>query len=124
MSTITADSVVSFRNSQGDKASGTLRGITRRSVSLEVYNPHSVAQLSEMLSDLTVRREGRVVYQGSAVVTTLINTGIYLVMSATLTDPWKDLTNLGHDSTQIKACLLYTSPSPRDQRGSRMPSSA
>ena len=24
----------------------------------------------------------------------------------------------------IKPCLLYTSPSPRDQRGSRMPSSA
>ena len=26
--------------------------------------------------------------------------------------------------TQYSACLLYTSPSPRDQRGSRMPSSA
>ena len=25
---------------------------------------------------------------------------------------------------QPKTCLLYTSPSPRDQRGSRMPSSA
>ena len=25
---------------------------------------------------------------------------------------------------QVGACLLYTSPSPRDQRGSRMPSSA
>ena len=25
---------------------------------------------------------------------------------------------------QCKDCLLYTSPSPRDQRGSRMPSSA
>ena len=25
---------------------------------------------------------------------------------------------------QSNACLLYTSPSPRDQRGSRMPSSA
>ena len=25
---------------------------------------------------------------------------------------------------KIKGCLLYTSPSPRDQRGSRMPSSA
>ena len=24
----------------------------------------------------------------------------------------------------LKPCLLYTSPSPRDQRGSRMPSSA
>ena len=28
-----------------------------------------------------------------------------------------------YDSTQ-EVCLLYTSPSPRDQRGSRMPSSA
>ena len=27
-------------------------------------------------------------------------------------------------STLQKSCLLYTSPSPRDQRGSRMPSSA
>ena len=27
-------------------------------------------------------------------------------------------------SKQIEGCLLYTSPSPRDQRGSRMPSSA
>ena len=26
--------------------------------------------------------------------------------------------------TQPGTCLLYTSPSPRDQRGSRMPSSA
>ena len=28
------------------------------------------------------------------------------------------------DSTFTTSCLLYTSPSPRDQRGSRMPSSA
>ena len=28
------------------------------------------------------------------------------------------------DVERIKSCLLYTSPSPRDQRGSRMPSSA
>ena len=28
------------------------------------------------------------------------------------------------DLQQSKICLLYTSPSPRDQRGSRMPSSA
>ena len=26
--------------------------------------------------------------------------------------------------SRVKSCLLYTSPSPRDQRGSRMPSSA
>ena len=33
---------------------------------------------------------------------------------------------LCHEVTELlgKDCLLYTSPSPRDQRGSRMPSSA
>ena len=31
---------------------------------------------------------------------------------------------LSYNSTNGEFCLLYTSPSPRDQRGSRMPSSA
>ena len=31
---------------------------------------------------------------------------------------------LGIGSCKLYICLLYTSPSPRDQRGSRMPSSA
>ena len=29
-----------------------------------------------------------------------------------------------NDKVEVETCLLYTSPSPRDQRGSRMPSSA
>ena len=32
--------------------------------------------------------------------------------------------DLMHEGKSIRSCLLYTSPSPRDQRGSRMPSSA
>ena len=40
----------------------------------------------------------------------------------------RDLTRIGRGPQKIKGhrdiCLLYTSPSPRDQRGSRMPSSA
>ena len=32
--------------------------------------------------------------------------------------------NIVHTNTLSENCLLYTSPSPRDQRGSRMPSSA
>ena len=34
------------------------------------------------------------------------------------------LSGLKSDMTGQKACLLYTSPSPRDTRRSRMPSSA
>ena len=36
----------------------------------------------------------------------------------------KDSTKFTQEFGDSKACLLYTSPSPRDQRGSRMPSSA
>ena len=35
-----------------------------------------------------------------------------------------ELSELSDDEEMDYACLLYTSPSPRDQRGSRMPSSA
>ena len=35
---------------------------------------------------------------------------------------WKDTILLERD--QLTSCLLYTSPSPRDMRRSRMPSSA
>ena len=36
----------------------------------------------------------------------------------------EDLKSLGGNAPKCPTCLLYTSPSPRDQRGSRMPSSA
>ena len=39
------------------------------------------------------------------------------------TQEWKPTTK-GISIMPNNACLLYTSPSPRDQRGSRMPSSA
>ena len=35
-----------------------------------------------------------------------------------------DVAGIKSASLHIQGCLLYTSPSPRDQRGSRMPSSA
>ena len=35
-----------------------------------------------------------------------------------------DIVDMTNVTTQGYTCLLYTSPSPRDQRGSRMPSSA
>ena len=40
--------------------------------------------------------------------------------------PIPDVKTLGATDVliEVKSCLLYTSPSPRDQRGSRMPSSA
>ena len=49
------------------------------------------------------------------------------VLMQKLSKELKDIEKLDGLSTKAifyKICLLYTSPSPRDQRGSRMPSSA
>ena len=40
------------------------------------------------------------------------------------TPPAGDRLTLKRNGKEYNFCLLYTSPSPRDQRGSRMPSSA
>ncbi len=102
MSTHQIDSLIKFTNSQGTSATGTLIQITRNSIVMEVYNPYSIVQLSEVLNDLFIRREERVIYQGRAVVSTLVNTGLYLVVSATLVDPWKDLSGLEQDPVGIQ----------------------
>ena len=49
----------------------------------------------------------------------------YLVnLKSTWVDSLEVQKKLGHIISYNVCCLLYTSPSPRDQRGSRMPSSA
>lgn len=90
----TTDSLVLFRNSQGVEARGTLIRMSRHQVVLEVYNPYSIVQLSEVLEDVRIRRGDRVIYQGRAVVSNLVSTGVMLIVGATLVDPWSDLASL------------------------------
>jgi extracellular factor (EF) 3-hydroxypalmitic acid methyl ester biosynthesis protein len=59
-----------------------------------VYNPYSIVQLSEVIRDVVIRRGERIIYQGKAVVTNLVNTGLMLIVSASLVDPWADLAGL------------------------------
>ena len=86
-----ADSVVVFKNSQGDPARGTLVSLSRNLVIFEVYNPYSIVQLSEVLQDLRLSRHGQPIYTGRAMVSNLVSTGLMLIVSAALVDPWSDL---------------------------------
>jgi extracellular factor (EF) 3-hydroxypalmitic acid methyl ester biosynthesis protein len=79
--------------------------LSRTSLVLEVYNPYSIVQLSEVLDQLTIHRKDRVVYQGRAVVNNLVNTGLMLIVSATLIDPWQDLTDLENHDEGLKGEL-------------------
>ncbi len=95
-------SLVSFRNSQGEYARGTLLKLDRSSVVFEVYNPYSVVQLSEVLRDLTIRRGERVIYDGRAVVSNLVNTGLMLIVSLTLVDGWRDFAEILADPEHLR----------------------
>lgn len=87
-------SIVVFRNSQGLVGRGTLVHITRRAVVFEVYNPYSIVQISEVLSEFQVLRGERSIYNGRAVVSSLVATGLMVIVSATLGDTWADRSGL------------------------------
>ncbi|MGV8805007.1 MAG: class I SAM-dependent methyltransferase [Polaromonas sp.] len=95
------DPVITFRNSQGEVVRGTLTNVQRRSLVVEIYNPYSIVQVSEVLSELTLRSGERSVYKGKAVVTSLLNTGLMAVVSVVLIDEWSDLNVVRGDMTRI-----------------------
>ena len=94
--------LVTFLNSQGESARGTLLKIDRSTVVFEVYNPYSIVQLSEVLRGLTIRRGDRKIYEGRGVVNNLVNTGLMLIVSVTLVDAWKDLVGVLGSSHQLR----------------------
>ena len=102
-----------------------------------------LSQYLDHLSDEIGRHQGRVVhYAGDAVLADFSTATDALACAVSIQEELatrnQDLSkknkvefrigiNLGEvivDRDDIYGCLLYTSPSPRDQRGSRMPSSA
>lgn len=96
------DHVVTFRNSQGDSARGTLTSLQRRSLVMEIYNPYSIVQVSEMLTELTIRSGDSNIYRGKAVVVSLLNTGLMAVVSVALIDEWSDLNALRGDTSRVR----------------------
>ena len=83
----------------------------------------------ELLGHSGPARRGRLVFERGAVDTpAFMPVGTYGTVKAMRPEQVADtgaqiiLGNTFH--LMLRPCLLYTSPSPRDQRGSRMPSSA
>ena len=95
------DPVITFRNSQGDSVRGTLTNLQRRSLVMELYNPYSIIQVSEVLSDLTVRSGDRAIYKGKAVVVSLLNTGLMALVSVTLIDDWSEFNAIRGDLSRV-----------------------
>lgn len=98
-----SQSIITCRNSQGTELTANLLRIKRYSVVFEVYNPYSILQLSEVLSDFKIMASRRLLYHGKAVVSNLLNTGIVLVCEAMLDEGWVEVDFLTGVSGQIGA---------------------
>lgn len=86
------DILVNCRNSQGADVRGTPLRLTRYNALLEVYNPYSILQLSEVLGDFRITVGDRCVYSGRGVVSNLVNTGIMVLCEVTLDEEaWLDV---------------------------------
>jgi len=85
------DSFILFRNSQGAEVRASLLRLTRYLAIFEVYNPYSILQLSEVLSEFKIIISDRMVYSGRAVVSNQVNTGLVVVCEATLDEAWLDV---------------------------------
>lgn len=83
-----------FQNSQGRHGRGTLIHITRTSALIEIYNPYSILQLSEVIPNLVVLRGEREIYKGRAIASNIVTTGVMIIVTLTLTDTWSDLNGL------------------------------
>lgn len=97
------DRVLTFRNSQGVRSQATLLHMSRAQIVFEVYNPYSIVQVSEVLTEVNIKRAGGLIYDGKAVVQTLVNTGLFLVVSATIVDRWADVINLLARSNDVRS---------------------
>jgi extracellular factor (EF) 3-hydroxypalmitic acid methyl ester biosynthesis protein len=85
------DSFIVCRNSQGAQVRATALRMDRHIVVFEVYNPYSIIQLSEVLSEFKIIMNEQVIYSGRAVVSNLVNTGNMVLCEAVLDEAWLDV---------------------------------
>lgn len=97
---------ISCTNSQGDSLSATVLTLKRYSVVFEVYNPFSIVQVSELLQDFRIFAEEKLIYAGRATVSSLVNTGMFVLCEAVLEDAWVKLDSIERQTSEGFATQL------------------
>ena len=91
------------------------------SKSFAIWNPIDLGYAATMISYNLAKGEAKATAGGQIPMGRLGSVELGDSLDGAMADPFVyDASNID----EFKDCLLYTSPSPRDQRGSRMPSSA
>lgn len=86
---------ISCSNSQGERLAANALTLKRYSVVFEIYNPYSIVQISEVLTDFQIFLDQKIIYSGKATVSSLVNTGLFLVCEVVLENAWVDVDVFG-----------------------------
>ncbi|MDB6112563.1 MAG: hypothetical protein JWR69_4313 [Pedosphaera sp.] len=89
--TASRETVVTCKTHEGVEVRATILRLTRYLASFEIYDPTSMLQASEVLDEFKILLNGRLVYDGRAVVSNLVNAGTVLICEATLQESWIDI---------------------------------
>lgn len=90
METAFTTSSVVCKTGNGTELHSTLLRFSRRQVVVEIYDPHIVLRMSEVLEEVKICVNGRQLYSGKAVIRNLVNTGSTMICEATLEETWSD----------------------------------
>jgi extracellular factor (EF) 3-hydroxypalmitic acid methyl ester biosynthesis protein len=84
----TIESGVVFRNNRGAEIRGALARLTRNALMFEVYSPYPLVETGETLESVRIVRGGQPVYNGGAVVDSVLSTGWNSMVVATPLGSW------------------------------------
>ena len=112
-----------FTLSRGSAGTRGIAGQLQQSgVQIGRYKVRALMKEASLVSTQRKQHRYRIADQASAVASNHLNRQFTVPHSNQV---WcGDVTYIWSGRCWLYCCLLYTSPSPRDQRGSRMPSSA
>ena len=82
--------VVTFLTSQGNEVQGSLLRWNRHLLAFEILDPILILRASEVLSELRIRVDERLVFAGRAVVKNVVSVGAQLVCEASVEEGWLD----------------------------------
>src|SRR5215831_13188098 len=82
---------VSFNTSHGPRVSAPVVRLSPQSVTFELSSPETFIRLSELLTEFEVLSGAQTVFNGKAVVTSLLHTGTALACEVALSSPLFEL---------------------------------
>src|SRR4051812_36894557 len=100
------ESFVFCLSSSGVEIQATLIHFTRYLAAFEAYSPSVVLRTSEVLGDFRIVVDGRTLYSGRAVISSLVSAGSMTICEANLEEGWIDVESVTAEDKQLEGSSM------------------